>query len=103
CAPSKNLNIERGTGYHYQPGYPEFYSSAFGYIDNEQGPTLNISTEIVKGSLIYKRSEDSLAANFAIDFQIQDKTNPENILASKRIEKQVISSDEKALSSRETI
>lgn len=103
CSPSKNLNIERGTGYHYQPGYPEFYSSAFGYIDNEKGPTLNISAEIVKGSLIYKRNEDSLSANFAVNLEIQDITNPEHILASKRIEKKVVSSDESALSTRETV
>lgn len=103
CSPSRNLNIERGTGYNYRAGFPEFRSSAFGYIDEEQGPTLNVTTDVVKGSLIYKRKGDSLSANFALDFQVQDLKNSENILTSKRIEKQVVTSKENAASSRETL
>lgn len=103
CSPSKNLNIERGTGYNFRAGYPEFRSSAFGYIDNKNGPMLNITTKVVKGSLIYKREGDSLSANFALDYQIQDLNNPENIIDSKRVEKQLTSASEGSITGSETI
>lgn len=103
CNTSKNVNIERGTGYNFEAGKPEFRTSAFGYIDEKSGPTLQIRAEIVKGSLIYKSKFDSLWANIAVDIQIQDISNPGNVISSKHVEKHIESTDPSIKSTRETL
>lgn len=102
CSSSRNLNIERGTGYNFQAGHPEFRTSAFGFVDEDNGPTLVLTTEIVKGSLVYKSNGDSLSANFALDFQIEDLETSE-ILTSKRVEDTVTSADQSVTSTREAL
>ncbi len=102
CGSSQNLNIERGTGYNFQAGHPEFRTSAFGFIDEDTGPTLLITAEVVKGSLVYKNEGDSLEARFALEFQVQD-LNSSQILASKSVEETVSSPDETITSTREAL
>ena len=102
CGSSQNLNIERGTGYNFQAGHPEFRTSAFGFIDEDSGPTLLITAEVVKGSLVYKNEGDSLEARFALEFQVQD-LNSSQVLASKSVEETVSSLDETITSTREAL
>ncbi len=94
CSSTKHANIKHGNSYNYQDGFPEFLTSAFGYIDEQEGPTLTITTEIVKGSLTYKHAKDSdsLSANIAVEYQIIDKDNPENIISTERVERTIIRS-----------
>lgn len=105
CSSTKHANIKHGTSYNYQEGFPEFRISAFGYIDEQEGPTLTITTEIVKGSLTYKQSRDSdsLYANIAVDYQIIDKDNPENIISTERIERTISSTKNSITSSQEVL
>jgi len=103
CNSSKNVNIERGTGYNFQAGKPEFRTSAFGYIDEKKGPNLQIRAEIVKGSLIYKSKFDSLWANVAIDIQVQDISDPKNVVSSKHLERHIATTDKSIKSTRETM
>jgi GWxTD domain-containing protein len=72
CGTSKTTNIEQGYDYEYKIGYPELKASAFGYWDSDNGPTLSVSLDIVKGSLIYTNTNDSLAANYTIDIQVNN-------------------------------
>jgi GWxTD domain-containing protein len=103
CGSSKQANIERGTGYNFEAGHPEFRTSAFGFIDEDDGPTLELRVEIVKNSLSFKQDGDSLSARVGIDFQVQDISDPENIIATKHIEKTITVKDEQSLSTREII
>jgi len=104
CKSSKNLDVERGTGYNFRAGKPEFRVSAFGYIDEKKGPTLQVRAEIVKGSLIYKSNKhDTLSANVAIDIQIQDISNPKNVISTKHLEKHLTSTDQGIKSTRNAV
>jgi GWxTD domain-containing protein len=104
CGSSRNLNIERGTGYNFQAGHPEFRTSAFGFIDEDNGPTLLITAEVVKGSLVYKseKDSDSLKARFSLEYQVQD-LNSSQIVASKNVEESVTSVDQNIASTREAL
>ncbi|MDZ7657810.1 GWxTD domain-containing protein [Fodinibius sp.] len=103
CSSSKIDVTQQGSDYTYKVGHPELRINAFGFIDQEQGPTLEITAEVIKGSLVYSQQNDSLSANIAIDIQIVDLDNGENIIESERITKTVSSSNEQITSSRETI
>jgi len=102
CSSSKMDNIKRGTDYNYESGYPEFRSSAFGFFDKDEGPVLEINTDIIKGSLIYNRKKvgDSLFAKVAVDIQISEINGEQNI-DSKRITRQIATSDASITHSRE--
>jgi GWxTD domain-containing protein len=102
CSSSRNVNIERGSGYNFQEGHPEFRINAFGYIDEEEGPLLRITTELVKGSLIYKKQNDSLQANYSFDLQVLDLENSENIITNRSMQDRITSADENIGNSRET-
>ncbi|WP_445665778.1 GWxTD domain-containing protein [Fodinibius sp. AD559] len=104
CSSSSQINAtQQGSDFTYQAGHPEFLINAFGFVDEEQGPKLEITADIIKGSLIYGQENDSLYANIAIDVQIIDLENGENIIDSKRITKSVASTDENITNSRESI
>jgi GWxTD domain-containing protein len=103
CSSSKIDVTQQGSDYTYKAGHPELLINAFGFIDQDQGPTLKITAEIVEGSLIYSQHSDSLFANIALDIQIIDLENGENIIESERIIKSITSSNKQITSSPKTI
>ncbi|MGM0545551.1 MAG: GWxTD domain-containing protein [Bacteroidota bacterium] len=84
CAKSMNPDIERGSSYNFREGYPEVRFSAIGLIDEEGDPNINITSDIVMGSLIYNKEEDHYLANATIDIQIINQTNMNNIAGAKQ-------------------
>lgn len=84
CAKSFNPDIERGANYTYRDGYPEVRFSAIGLIDDEGEPKINIAADIVYGSLIYNKKGDQFVSNVTIDLQIINRSNPDNVIGSKR-------------------
>ncbi len=84
CAKSFNPDIERGGNYTFRAGHPEVRFSAIGLINDQGDPQINIAADIVYGSLIYNEEQDTLVSDLAIDIQIVDQDNPENVISSKR-------------------
>lgn len=83
CAKSFNPDIERGSTYHFKEGHPEVRFSAIGLIDEEGNPHINISADIVYGSLIYNQENDILVSNIATEVQIIDQEN-DQVVDSKQ-------------------
>lgn len=79
CARSFNPNIERGSTYKFREGYPEVRISAIGFLDEGVDPGINVSADLVYGSLIYKETQDSLQARFTIEIQIVPDENTDEI------------------------
>lgn len=79
CARSFNPNIERGSTYKFMEGYPEVRISAIGFLDEGVDPGINVSADLVYGSLIYKETQDSLQARFTIEIQIIPDENTDEI------------------------
>src|SRR5690625_1876716 len=103
CGSSRNLNIERGTGYNFQAGLPEFRTAAFGFVNEENNTILEITAEAVKGSLIYKEENDTLQAHISVEYQVQDQENSDNILVSEQLERTIKSTDQGVTSTREAL
>lgn len=100
CRSSNMANVEHGSEYNFEVGVPEFHLSAFGVIDEQQGPTLEITVEINKSSLIFKE-RDPLVANIALDIQVTDLENSIAIESKHLEEKITLNSNEP--NSQETI
>lgn len=79
CARSFNPDIERGSTYKYRDGYPEVRISAIGFLDEGDKPGIDITADIVYGSLIYKENQDSLKANFIVGIQIVPKDDTDEV------------------------
>lgn len=101
CARSFNPDIERGSGYQFEQGHPEMRLSAIGFLDEEDQAQINVAADVVYGSLVYRTEEDKQTARFAVEIQILDKENPENIIKSERFEMKVEEEDSDITSSQD--
>lgn len=92
CARSFNPDIERGSTYKFRDGYPEVRISAIGFLDEGDNPGIDVTADIVYGSLIYKQNGDSLFSEFIIEIQVipneetseVTKTHQENVTISRK-------------------
>lgn len=79
-----NPDIERGTNYQYENGYPEVRLSVMGAFDEQYNPQLEITADIVYGSLMFRRNEDKRVADLSVELQVFDLNNNDEIVHSKR-------------------
>lgn len=84
CSQSMNPDIVRGSTYQYRGGYPEVRLSAIGLLDENDKPHISVAADIVYGSLIYKEVNGMQTANIAIEVQILDQADTENIIDTER-------------------
>ena len=76
CSNTYHDNIDRGEGYNYRAGYPELRLAATGFIDELGDSHIIVSGDIVKGSLVYSRQNDTLTANIELEIRIlRDESN----------------------------
>lgn len=73
CVRSANPDIERGSFFQFQDGYPELRTSSIGYLSEQDEPLINITSEIVLGSLIYSTEDDVRTANVTIEIRVLEK------------------------------
>lgn len=91
CARSMNPDVERGDRFQFQDGFPEVRMSAIGLLDEQDEPFVNVTTEIVFGSLIYRTANDTTYAEVTVEIRINEKDG--NFSKSDREQLQVISED----------
>lgn len=70
CAKSINQNIDRGAEYLFREGYPEVRMSAIGLFDEQGNSGIDVTGDIVYGSLVYKEVEKKQTANLTIEIRI---------------------------------
>lgn len=73
CARSMNPDVERGSMYQFQDGYPEVRMTAIGLLDEQDNPFISVTSEIVYGSLIYRTVDDQTFAQVTIEIRINEK------------------------------
>ena len=80
CARSFNPDIERGSTYKYREGFPDVRLSAIGLLNEGDEPVINVTADVVYGSLIYKKQNGQQNARFTLETQIiprgEDNTTP---------------------------
>lgn len=91
CARSMNPDIERGSMFQFQDGYPEVRMSAIGLLDEQDNPFISVSTEIVYGSLIYRTIDDKTFAEVTVEIRINQKGG--DFSKSSRDQIEVVSDD----------
>ena len=69
CATTMDPNIERGSGFQFQDGYPELRISAIGYLDIDDNATINVTSEIVYGSLVYRAENNVSIAEVILEIR----------------------------------
>ncbi|MFA5669381.1 MAG: GWxTD domain-containing protein [Balneolaceae bacterium] len=62
--------MSRGSDFQYRSGYPELRAVASGIINEDDLGIITISSELVYGSLIYKKENGLFTANATLDIQI---------------------------------
>ena len=93
CANKVNTEISRGAEYVYRPGYPEVRFSAIGLFDEAGESHINIHTDVVYGSLIYKKVNGLFTAEVAYNVQIIKAGEENTTLVSERMDTTVFSED----------
>jgi len=73
CARSMNPDIERGSMFQFQDGYPEVRMSAIGLLDEDDNPYISVNTEVVYGSLVYRTIDERTFAQITIEIRINEK------------------------------
>lgn len=58
CARSSNPDVERGSLFQFRDGYPELRTSSIGILSPNDDAQINVTSDIVLGSLIYSTNGD---------------------------------------------
>ncbi len=91
CSSTQSLDVSHGSSYGYQPGYPEVRFFVLGLFDENGNPGINISADIVYGSLVYKKIEDEFQAQVSLELKFIDKGGSSRVTAPKVINKTISS------------
>jgi GWxTD domain-containing protein len=86
CSNSYIDQVDKGSNYNYIPGFPELRVASTGYIDENNSAFINIASEIVYGSLLYKKRDSIFIASASISYQILDLDDSNNIIPLKEQE-----------------
>lgn len=101
CARSFNPDIQRGSTYEYRPGYPEIRLSTIGILNEDNKPVIKLASDIVFGSLVYKKKDDMFKADITVEIQVKD-TEAEQIVSTDQFTYN-ISEKDKSVRSRQDV
>ena len=73
CVRSANPDIERGSFFQFQDGYPELRMSSIGLLSETDQALINVTSDIVLGSLIYSTHNDIRKAEVSIEIRVIEK------------------------------
>jgi GWxTD domain-containing protein len=94
CSNGYVDEINRGEGYEYRPGYPELRIAATGFINENNKTQILVSGDVVYGSLIYSKKEDSLKAKMSIEISIYEDTDDNVEVAGTQFEESIATVDD---------
>ncbi|MDZ7690700.1 MAG: hypothetical protein U5K69_06125 [Balneolaceae bacterium] len=92
CARSFNPDVERGADYNFRLGYPEVQLTALNTWNEDQESNLQITANVVYGSLFFKRFKEKRKANLAIELQIRSIDSDSMVKSTRFSYDQVVDS-----------
>ncbi len=101
CARMQNPNIERGTNYRFEEGHPETRVSALGFFNQQGDPGLNITADIVYGSLIFKGKDGVFRSGIDLDIKIAHKDQPEDLVKARSFSFDIVDSSKAIVNSQD--
>ena len=84
CSQSMNPDVVRGSTYQFRSGHPEVRMSAIGFLTEDNEPQINVTADVVYGSLIYKEVDGVQTAVITVEIQILDQNNTDNIIETQQ-------------------
>ncbi|TYP92771.1 GWxTD domain-containing protein [Fodinibius salinus] len=102
CSKSFNPNVERGSTYNFKEGHPEVRFSAFGFVNEQGNPTINLAADIVYGSLIYNQEGSNYISKLAVDVRVIKQSDSTDVIDSKQYTFQIKKEDPNIAYSQET-
>lgn len=103
CSKTYVDNIDRGSGYNYQPGFPEFRVAVTGHLTETNEPIIIVAGDIVKGSLVYNRENENYTANALVEITLQ-KQEADNSSGQRLDFNEIIrSSDDAVVNSQQVV
>ena len=97
CKSQRMANIDRGSDVTYQQGHPEMRILAVGLFDDEDLPGIDLTVDIVKGSLVYKIEEGLYKATVQLSIQIYQRIESESVMIQNRTQDLVISDTDRRI------
>lgn len=73
CVRSANPDVERGSFFFFQDGYPEVRMSSIGLLSETDEALINVTTDVVLGSLIYSTLNDVRTARVSLEIRILER------------------------------
>jgi GWxTD domain-containing protein len=75
CARPSNPDVERGSLFQFRDGYPELRTSSIGLLSPTDEAQINVTSDLVLGSLIYSTPEGSRSqiARISLEIRILEK------------------------------
>lgn len=70
CARQMNPDVERGTDYNFREGYPEVRVSALGFLDLQDNAVIEVTTDIVYGSLVFTETDETRKAHIDLAIRV---------------------------------
>ncbi len=70
CVRSANPDVERGSFFQFRDGYPEIRMSSIGLLSETDEALINVTTDIVLGSLIYSTHDNIRSADVTLEIRI---------------------------------
>ncbi|MCP9292247.1 GWxTD domain-containing protein [Gracilimonas sediminicola] len=101
CSNQYVDDIDRGSGYNYQPGLPELRLATSGQITESNTPKIIVSGNVVYGSLVYSQKDSVFEASILVEILIRstsDKNEPpkrrEFVQTVRRADQSIINNQE---------
>ncbi len=101
CARSFNPDIQRGSTYEYQAGYPEIRLSTIGILNEDNQPLIKLTSDIVFGSLIYKKEDEQFRADITVEIQVKD-TDAKQVVKTEQFSYE-IKEEDNSIASRQDV
>ncbi|TYP92770.1 GWxTD domain-containing protein [Fodinibius salinus] len=83
CAQNANTHIQRGSDYKFKAGYPEVQLATVGFMSPDNNPKINITANIVYGSLTFKEINNQQQSNISVDIVIKAQNEGNKTLNKK--------------------
>ncbi len=97
CKSQKMANIDRGSDVTFRQGYPEMRILAVGLFDNNDLPGIDLTVDVVKGSLVYKIEDSVYRATVELGIQILQDINGEQVSIQNRIQELEITGEDRRI------
>jgi GWxTD domain-containing protein len=99
CSNNYYENIDRGSGFQFEPGKPELRLAASGFINEENTPQILVTGDVVYASLIYKKRDEDISAVINIEVLVErnSESGKKTVIANQQFTETLIRNDRGAV------